>query len=450
MIEVEINKNVYLDCYHHLLNENDIDIELIWGGRDSGKSRFVAQKLIDESLDAPYFKAIFIKKTANSIKEAQYDMCKSIVEQWEMESLFKFKEHPLQITCKSGSRFIARGMDQPGKIRSITNPSHIWIEEGNQLSETDFITLLTSMRSDYGKVKMYITFNPESTVPDYHDFWMYKLFFKGHKEMSFQSSITTKLVINGILEDIEIKYRSTHTTYLNNPNVTPQRIAFHESLKETNYYWYRVFTLGLWGNKANDNPWAYAFKREKHVAPSELHPNKMLELWLSFDFNRSPACCSIIQHDESQGVVYIIETVKLQKSGTEELCEYILMNYPNFLYVVTGDYSGNTPSSIFKEQVSNYTLIKRMLKLSDGQIKVKPNPKLEKNQLLVNTILYRYKTQICPVKAKGMIFDMENVKKRADGTILKENRNDPAQQADALDTYRYFCNIELGYFINED
>jgi hypothetical protein len=50
LVTVEIDKDVYLERYHHLLEENDIDIELIWGGRDSGKSHFVASHLLEQSI----------------------------------------------------------------------------------------------------------------------------------------------------------------------------------------------------------------------------------------------------------------------------------------------------------------------------------------------------------------------------------------------------------------
>jgi len=94
-------------------------------------------------------------------------------------------------------------------------------------------------------------------------------------------------------------------------------------------------------------------------------------------------------------------------------------------------------------------MIKKMLKLSDGQVKIKPNPRLEKNQTLVNTIFQFYPVQICPVKARPFIFDAENVKKRADGTIVKNDRNDPAQQADVLDTGRYWFNMFMGKFAEQ-
>jgi hypothetical protein len=118
--------------------------------------------------------------------------------------------------------------------------------------------------------------------------------------------------------------------------------------------------------------------------------------------------------------------------------------------VVTGDYSGDTVSSLFKEQVTNYSIIKNLLNLNEGQIRITPNPPLAKNQTLVNAVFFSYTVQVCPVKAKPFIYDAEKVKKRADGTIVKDNRNDPAQQADVLDTVRYWINQFMSWFIKNN
>jgi hypothetical protein len=56
---------------------------------------------------------------------------------------------------------------------------------------------------------------------------------------------------------------------------------------------------------------------------------------------------------------------------------------------------------------------------------------------------------MCPVKAKPAIYDAEKVKTRADGTIVKDDRNDPTQQADVLDTIRYWFNQFMGWFIKK-
>lgn len=451
-IEIEIDQEVYLPCYRHLVQENDIDIELIWGGRDSGKSHHVAMQALEECLALDYFRCALVKQTHESIKDAQWQMIKDIADEWQVDPLMSFISSPLSIRCQNKNFFIARGLDKPGKIRGITNPSHVWIEEGNQISEDSFVTLLTTLRSNHGRVKLIITFNPEAECADYREFWLYKMFFAKHypHELNFTDEIVMQLTVNGKKEEVRLKYRSTHVTYHDNPYVTPQRKAFHESLQQTNYYWYQVFTLGLWGNKENDMPWAFAYKREKHVSDGVRipHPvwNRNMITFLAWDFNRNPMCCNVIQWDQAKQTAYVLEVIKIPKTGVDEMCDHIKLYYPGALYMVTGDYSGNTASSLYKEQVTHYKLIKHHLGLSDAQIKVKPNPRLEKNSTLVNSILAYYNVIIHGEKARPLVFDMENVRRRADGTILKDDRDNPAQQADSLDGFRYFCNMFLGWF----
>lgn len=451
MIEVEIDKSVYLPCFHHLLEDDDIDIELLWGGRDSGKSKFVAQKMTEDSMALDYFRCLLIKETHESIKDAQWQMIKDIAESdWQVDALFKFQTSPLSIKVLNGNTFLTRGMDNPGKIRSVANPSHAWGEEFNQVSEEGFITLLTGLRSDKGRVKLYLTFNPEAECADYEDFWLFRMFFKKHypHRLSFTDHIEIKVQVGGKEQVVRLKYRSTHVTYHDNPYVTPQRMAFHESLKETNPYWYQVFTLGLWGNQQNESPWAFAFNERKHVSDGVNIPHPVLNrahpVYLSWDFNRNPMACNVIQHYDNQ--VRVLEVVKQPKTGVDAMCEYIKVHYAGCLYIVTGDYSGQTETSLFQEQVTHYKLIKHFLSLSDGQIKVQPNPKLAKNSTHVNSILAYYSVIMHGEKAKPLIFDMKNVKRRADGTILKEDRDDPTQQSDSLDGFRYFCNNFLDWF----
>jgi PBSX family phage terminase large subunit len=449
-IEVEIEKEVYLPCFHRLLDDGDIDIELIWGGRDSGKSHFVAQKLTEDCLRLDYFRCLLIKETHESIKDAQWQMIKDNADDWGVDELFRFRTSPLGIECLNDNTFHTRGTDKPGKLRSFANPSHAWIEEGNQLSVEAFITIVTGLRNKFGRIKIYITFNPEANCADFTEFWLYKMFFAGRpNELSFSDVLTIPDPKTGqpmkdpkTGELIQLKYRSTHVTYQDNPYVSAQRIAFHEALKASNYYWYQVFTLGLWGNQANDSPWAFAFDRKKHVGHCKYNPNE--PLYLCWDFNRNPMCCSIIQHYDN--TIFVLHVFKILKAGVDSVCAHILAYFPGALYIVTGDYNGNAESSLYEEQITHYKLIKLYLNLGNGQVKVKPNPRLAKNQTHVNSILAFYKVVIDEANAKPLIFDMENVKKRADGTIIKENRDDPAQQSDVLDTFRYFCNNFMDWF----
>lgn len=439
-MNIEIDIDVFLPCYHHLI-DNDDDLNFLWGGRDSGKSYFIAQRLLMECLQSNYFRCILVKKTHESIKDSQWQLLKDVAEDWGVDHLFSFNSSPLTITCINGNKFIARGCDNPGKLKSISNPSHVWYEEGNQLTLQDYIVTSTTLRSNKGKVKQWFSFNPEAEDgSDYADFWLYKNYFKGHEgDWNFSATIDSTLP-DGSIE--QLRYTSTHTTYKDNKYVSRERIGNLESLSLIDPYYYRVFTLGEWGNVANDSPWAYAFSPEDHIGRPELNRNH--EVYLSFDFNRNPACCSVIQH--YNGKARVLETIK-RKGGTDGLCEYILVNYPGCLFIVTGDYSGTTAASMFDEKITNYTIIQNKLGLADGQIQIMPNPRLKDNSVVVNSILAHYPVEVHETKAAGLIYDFKNVKRLADGTIDKRDREDEAQQADALDTFRYFCNKFLKEYV---
>src|SRR5690606_769002 len=235
---IDISGKVYLPRYRHLV-KSDADINFLYGGRDSGKSHFIAQKLIRDCLALPYFRCLLIKKTYNTIKESQWQTIKDIVDQWGLSSLFTFKINPLTIECVNGNKFIARGCDDPQSIKSVKDPSHAWYEEGNQLELSDFITVTTTLRSNRAKIQQWFSFNPECDG-DYEEFWLYKTFFKD-KDLSGTYDWTLTLP-----EGLEVKYTytTTHSTYHDNKHCRPERKIFLEELKQIDPYYYKVYTLG--------------------------------------------------------------------------------------------------------------------------------------------------------------------------------------------------------------
>src|SRR5947209_5341485 len=150
--ELEIDEELFLPKYRHLLeSEKLFDIDFMYGGRDSGKSRHVAQQLLMSCLSLDYFRCVLIRIVKYTIIGSQWQLLKDVAEQWGISHLFNSTVSPLEIRCLNGNSFISRGCDEPGKIKSIANPSHCWIEEGNQLEHEDFIVVMSSLRSDYGK-----------------------------------------------------------------------------------------------------------------------------------------------------------------------------------------------------------------------------------------------------------------------------------------------------------
>lgn len=191
-------------------------------------------------------------------------------------------------------------------------------------------------------------------------------------------------------------------------------------------------------DKNSSDRFCYSFDPKEHTgkcpAVKRLYP-----VYLSFDFNRNPICCSVIQ--DYGGVIYVLQTIKLQNSNIYRLCEYIKTAYPNCLYIVTGDASGSSGSAMVKDNLNYYRIIQRELNVSGPSIRVpSTNPSIEDNQVLVNAIFEHHKVTIDTDKAQGLIFDCKFVEMGPDGKIKKGDRNDPKQQADAMDTFRYWLN----------
>ena len=129
-------------------------------------------------LTAPYFKGVLVRKVYDTIKESQFEGIKTEVYNMGLESLFTFRTSPLSITCINKNRIIARGLDKADKIKGVDNPTFIWYEEGNDMTEEDFNTVTTTVRSNKADYLQEIfSFNPEADTANYSDFWIYKKFF---------------------------------------------------------------------------------------------------------------------------------------------------------------------------------------------------------------------------------------------------------------------------------
>jgi hypothetical protein len=194
----------------------------------------------------------------------------------------------------------------------------------------------------------------------------------------------------------------------------------------------------------SSNKFCYSFDEKKHIGTTKFNPT--YPLYLSFDFNRNPICCTAFQiYDNS---IYGIETIKLPNSNIYNLCQHIRTKYPNAVYIINGDATGKAGSALVKDNINYYRVIKAELDLADTVFKVPSvNPSIADNQVLVNAILEHYNVLFDPDKCSGLIHDCKFVEMLPDGSIKKGDREDPKQQADALDTFRYFLNTNFKWFL---
>jgi hypothetical protein len=413
MTTVNIPKSAFLPCYQHLIH-SEADINFLWGGRDSGKSHFIAQKLVFKCMTSKYFKCILVKKTGNSIEASQWETIKSLVHQWGLSDLFEFKKHPLTIECTNGNSFIARGCDDPANLKSIKDPTDVWYEELNQLDLVDFITVASTLRSNKVNVQQWASFNPEARG-NYEEFWLFKTFFStysGDIYKNFTSTWSIDLPNGGTYDFV---YTSTHTTYHDNNKVKAGRVAFLEQLAVIDPYYYTVFTLGRWGNVKIGSPFIFTFERPKHIIPG-LQAIPHLPIILSFDFNVDPITAIAGQVDRL-AEARILDEFRILNSDVEELCERIAIAYPDKSLLVTGDASGQNRIAI-KRDLDYYKVIKKVLRLGMGQFRLPPaNPPIKKTRILCNALLSKHTNYHFSDRVPYLITDIENTEVDEHGGI---------------------------------
>lgn len=429
---------------------------LLWGGRNSGKSVSTSRKLIYRCLSEPYFRYILIRKVADTVKDSCYQTIKDDVELLGLQDLFTFKVSPLEIVCKNGNKFLCRGLDKPDKIKSIKDPTGAWYEEASEMTEKDFITVSTSIRTIRAEyIQEIITFNPE-VQGDFKEFFLYKRFFAGHAEYNFRASITIEYKERGQMKSVTSWYTSHHSTYKHNKYLGPQQIADLEGLKAINPYYYTVYTLGHWGNKEIEDRFWKSFNYMKHVK-DDVFLDVDLPLMVSFDENVNPyPALSLWQvvyedthTDNTKTIIRQIHEIclrspnnKVKKVGAELLRWCAINDFNNKIFIF-GDASSDKEDTKLEKGVNYFTILRDIIdERMPVQIK-KPNknPPVALSAEFINAI---YEAEVGGLSieisdtCKNSINDYQLVEEKGDGTMKKPKVNGVEVLGHVADTKRYF------------
>ena len=288
MIRDFSNKLLYNEKYIPALSNNKRYL-IMMGGAGSGKSKFQAQKEIIKSYE-PGQRIIGIRKYYNWLKDSVYHELTTTIEEWGLLGDFEILKSPLYIKNKlTGSDFLFRGMDDQEKIKSISKPTRIWIEEATELNKKDFDQLDLRLRGKWN-LQITCTFNP---ISDNHwlitDFWD-----KGNNE-------TTELI---------------HSTFLDNRFVWAEEYKrVMERLKKQDINLYNIYALWIPG-KLTD--WLIF---EKYETIKEIPPEAKLKwYWLDFGYNDPTAMVGVFEYN---GKILLEEIIYQSHLNNQDLINLI-------------------------------------------------------------------------------------------------------------------------------
>lgn len=206
----------------------DVLLEVLKGGRNSGKSFAVPIVLLKDIIKYP-ISALCIRKVENTISDSCMEQIKEAIGLMGLDKYFKIYKNPKKIVyLPRGNAILFRGADDPAKIKSIKQSKYpiarLWIEEAAEFNNEDQIStiinsIIRSELDDDMFYKVIYSYNP----PRQKNNWLNKKF---NTQML---SSNTKVY---------------HTTYLDNPYVSDAFIIEAENVKKTKPYKYRWEYLG--------------------------------------------------------------------------------------------------------------------------------------------------------------------------------------------------------------
>jgi len=222
--KVTIPAQAFNDAYVPYLR-NRSRYEIFYGGAGSGKSVFVAQRMLVRAMKEKGHKTLVVRKVAKTNRHSTFALITGIMHQWNIEALFKVNKSDMEITCLNGNQIVFTGLDDVEKLKSIAGITDIWVEEASEISHDDFKQLDLRLR---GKtpypLQITLTFNPISAL-----LW--------HKAYFFDSPKDNTAILK--------------TTYLDNKFLDDEYKQVINNLQHEDTTYYNIYGLGEWGVLGN-------------------------------------------------------------------------------------------------------------------------------------------------------------------------------------------------------
>lgn len=273
--------------------EIDADITLNIGGRYSAKTFSVVQKNTSRCATRKNYRIAVFRKTYASIKESIYSEYLNIPKLYGLNDFSntapKGRVSPLHIDYPTGSEIIFRGADDPDKIKGLANAHAGHMEEASEFDESDFDTIIMSLRGKGYPFRLDLTTNPVPTMPG-SPHWLQKRFRIDECKLNenyvyFDETLGSKICI-------------LKSNYKANIFIKQRHIDILEGYKETNPGLYLMWTLG-------DFATVEGVILTKWRVVSEVPDNRMfIGYGLDFGFSSDPAACTKVWIDRKERVIW--------------------------------------------------------------------------------------------------------------------------------------------------
>lgn len=459
---------------------------VLYGGSSSGKSFSVAQFFVILA----YWEGcnmLVMRKVGASIEKTIYSDFRAAINGIEgMSECVRFKQN--SIMFDNGARIDFSGLDDPEKIKGISNYKRVFLDELSEYDESDFKQIRLRLRGQEGQ-QIVAAFNPISEEhwikkkwldnEQWHDIPM-EITIGGEKlepELCKVKSVrmnSTKHILNPKTGELEEHAPDTiviQSTYLNNFWVVGspdgkygyydhQAIANfeHDRIYDPDYY--QVYALGEWGHIRTGAEFFPSFN--PGVVCGDFPYNPDLPIHISMDSNVLPYVTATFfqkeyKHDDDQQVTQFDELpIESPNNSARKAAKVIAGRLREYSYTdkvhLHGDASGKAANTIDEHNRSFFDLVIDELEHEGFVVEDcigKKNPSVATTGEFINAVWDGRVPNVSiriDRKCKTSIDDYQAVQKDENGAIAKTKVTHPVTKqkyephGHCSDVLRYICH----------
>lgn len=221
-INLNISKQIFCPIYLPYLYDYSKRYNVYYGGRASGKTKFIMQKLLIKGLRERRM-ILLMRKQTTQLRDSVWKEMLQTISDFHLLDYFSINKTEFRITCNiNGTEFKCLGLDEPEKIKGFADISDVFMDEVTGFNKEDVELIDGTLRSPKFKLplQMYFSFNPISKAN-----FVYTYF-------GFDSGIVPPNTF--ILK----------STYLDNPFLGANVAERYEALKQRDYQRWQIEALG--------------------------------------------------------------------------------------------------------------------------------------------------------------------------------------------------------------
>lgn len=300
--EIEI-----LPVYYDWLIEKKYPVNVLVGGRNSGKSYFMEQLAVVNLHNSEDYTLLVIEDIETNIGAGVKNGIEKRSEEFGIDLLFRSTKVPPEIHHLNGNKVLFKGYrtdDQQKQVKSLNEITAAWYEEAENITYNQFKALRMQLRGGRPEDRqLFLTLNPINEAGFVNQYFFRRApdkvfeYFPDGRPKVFEVSIDVELEDG----DFCLPCLVVCTTYKDNPYLTNEQKADIEELKLTDMDLYQMLAECKFVKPQG------AFFNEFQIGVHTCEPFEMPSHWRryrAFDYGLDMLACYWIALDDS-GRAYV-------------------------------------------------------------------------------------------------------------------------------------------------